>query len=227
MSAARPLVALGVCAALAVSTGVGAASGGSAPSAPVVLTDTVGDGNALNNQGVGPKHVEVATAPASYGALDFTRITLRSMGAGRACKGFTVAMEFAAPVDPSVPAIYRLQGQADGNTIFQIYLDNAVGHGSSAVVRHGAEGDDVTTPLRTRARISGNTILFTVTPADLKVFRARGGTLIANLSADTRLTVGTPMPVTGPAPADDLPTQAFLLEVDGVRPLERSFTICG
>ena len=222
MARRRLALALAVAAVVA-----GAASAGAAGPAPVVLTDLAGDANGINDQGVVPQSVEFATAPASYGGLDFTRVSLTSVGTAKACRGFILSMEFAAPVDPSVPAIYRLQGDADGNGVFQIYLDNAVGHGSQAVVRHGVGDEDRTTPLRTPARITGNKIQFIVTAADLKVFHGKAGTMIASLNADTRLTVGSPVPVAGPAPADNPPTQAFPLQVDGVRPLERSFTICG
>jgi hypothetical protein len=169
----------------AVSTAV-LALGASSAAKPLVLEDVAGDANALNDQGFGAGVDDNAT-PVSEAAADIVKATLANTMVGKKCTGFTVTMEMAGDVDPSLPAIYRLLGNTTKNDgIFQIYLNNGAAAGGESEIRHGAGEEDNTFPMRTPAKVAGKTITFTISDKEMKAFGDKPGNKITDFSLEVR-----------------------------------------
>lgn len=194
----------------AVGTAV-LALGATAAVKPLVLTDISGDANALNDQGFGAG-VDNNATPVSETSADIVKATLANTVVRKKCTGFTLTMEFAGDVDPSLPAIYRLLGTTTKNDgIFQIYLNNGALAGGETEVRHGAGDADETFPLRTPAKVAGKTITFTVTDRDMKAFGDKPGNKILAPVLEVRLSSGV----------------SFVPVIDQLDASDKSFAMCG
>jgi hypothetical protein len=194
----------------AVSTGLLALGATAAPK-PLVLTDIAGDANALNDQGLG-QGVDNNATPVSEAAADIVKTTLANTFKGKKCTGFTITMEMAGDVDPSLPAIYRLLGNTTKNDgIFQIYLNNGAIADGESEIRHGAGEEDASFPMKNPAKIAGKTITFTVTDKEIKAFGDKPGNKITDFSMEVRGSSGV----------------SFVPVIDQLDASDKSFTMCG
>ena len=201
----RPALALA-----AVATALLAAGATAAPK-PLVLEDVTGDANALNDQGFG-LGVDNNSTPVSEAAADIVKATLANTFAGKTCTGFTITMEMAADVDPSLPAIYRLLGNTTKNDgIFQIYLNNGAAAAGESEIRYGAGDADTTVPMKTPAKVAGKTITFTVSAKEMKAFGDKPGNKITTFSMEVRGSSGV----------------SFVPVIDQLDAADKSFTMCG
>lgn len=139
----------------------------------LTLTDAAGDGNGLNGQGF----VDAGShpTPVQNAATDMLKVEYASTGfmqkKGRTyvrrCTGFTIKMVLSAA--PDAGTIYRITGNGVVNDgLWWIQYS-----GGEATLRYGTaeESDnleDHEVPLKTPAKVTGSTVLFTILEADLK-----------------------------------------------------------
>jgi hypothetical protein len=186
---ARPALALA-----AVATAVLATSASAAPNT-LTLTDTKGDANAINGQGLQPGLGDNA-GPVQKSDSDIVSVTLASTGVTKkvkgkssfTCTGFTAVMELAAPAGSA--SVYRVLGGGVVNASqFWLQYSNSP-TGITTTIRHN-DGAAKTTPLATPAKLDGNKILFTVTEKDLKAAGEKLATFkMSGLGADARTSNG-------------------------------------
>lgn len=164
----------------------------------LALTDDAGDGNGLNDQGLG---LSDQNAPAAgYDGFDIVKLEYAGTGTmikkGRVylpqCTGFTVKMTFAGAVGPQT--IIRVTGVGVNNDarwwIQQEGTASTIRYGhSDAAEATGSTDDQIA--LSTPAKVDGNTITWTVKEADVK---ATGEILqkfsVSGVGASVRLTTG-------------------------------------
>ena len=187
------------------------AFGATAAVKPLVLEDVAGDANALNDQGFGAG-VDNNATPVSEAAADIVKGTLANTMVGKKCTGFTVTMEMAGDVDPSLPAIYRLLGTTTKNDgIFQIYLNNGAAASGESEIRFGAGEEDNTVPMRTPAKVEGKTITFSISDKEMKAFGDKPGNKIMEFSLEVRGSSGV----------------SFVPVIDQLDASDKSFAMCG
>jgi hypothetical protein len=169
------------------------------------ITDPVGDGNAVNDQGLGAP-VPSQTTPSEYAGGDIVSVTFQTLfvkrGTKRVANGFTVTMKLAGPPGPQTD--YRITAHtptcsADvGEVRFQ-YDSLAAG------ARGGAQCYSTTattpSPIKTKSVVvKGSTIIWTL-PANA----VPKGTSFADLGASTRMVFpGSPSPRSATVPAVDV-----------------------
>ena len=209
MRVARPAVALGIVAVVAV------AAQASAASSHLTLTDATGDANAVNNQGVQEVPVEGNIAgPTQRPEADLVSLTFAPMRTAAGCGGFTATVILTAP--PGDNQVYRISAQTRDSDMFWLEHQTTVTE-TSTQIRSKRKLDDDTkhTPIAAAQRV-GNKVVFTVTAKDLHAAgeRAAGLTLFApSVEVRTAVSAGTHLTV----PAWDI--------ID--RDETKSFTPCG
>ena len=163
------------------SAAVLAVSAGAAPK-PLALKDAAGDANALNGQGI--LGVPGSPGPGSQAGKDVLGLTLASIP-GKACTGYTVTVELAAP--PTSNTIYRVTGTTATNTsLFWLQFDNNPVAGTTSSLRTS----DGAKPLTTPAKVNGNKILLTVVEKDLKAAGEKLGLTLVAPGVDVRTSTG-------------------------------------
>lgn len=161
---------------------------------PVAISDTVGDGNGLNDQGFAPPMAGTAT-PSDYSGGDIVSVEWTTLGKKSQPTGFQVVMKLSGAA--SRGTIYRVTTKtADCSTFWLNYTYYADGP-TSASLQHNCPGFTTTSatgstesdPLTTVA-VAGSTITWTV-PASVLPKAVKAGTAITGLSAETRFLAGT------------------------------------
>jgi hypothetical protein len=194
MKLVRP--ALVASAAIVSVLGLSASAAPSTAPRTLVVTDTAGDANGLNDQGFGAGPAGTAT-PGSQAALDIVKATLADYGTTKVvkkkkvftCQGFTLSIKMAGAVGKT-PAIYRLLGSTTANDgIFQLYWNNGAS-GAKTEVRYGAGDADDTAALSTPAKIVNDTIIITVTKADMALFGDKPGNEISDFVVQDSISSG-------------------------------------
>ena len=178
---------------------------------PVVINDTKGDANALNDQGFTcitedpdiclPANKGVSTAPLSSNAHDIVSATLstqfitKRQGTRKVQVPTNVIVVLQLGGAPAAGSMYRVTGQYGSCATFfvqySVSLDGVKG-GSIRTCDPAATLGTVTNPLPT-TKVSGNKITFTIPltllaklPVPLKI-----GTVVSTLGAHVRLYLGT------------------------------------
>ena len=136
------------------------------------LADAKGDGNSLNDQGLGLNDSSVAAAGVD--GYDILGVDYKGTGTmvkkGRVyipqCTGFTVTMTFAAAPGPS--SIIRATGTGVANDLLW-WLQ----YGKASTLRYGHDdgsptGTDDSIDLKTPVKVSGSKITWTVLESDVK-----------------------------------------------------------
>ena len=196
MKLVRPVLVTATAAAL--FTGVVASASPATSPTTLVLTDTNGDANALNDEGFGSPAPQGTATPGSQAAMDIVKATFADTGTTKkvrgkkvfTCTGFTVTIEMAGPVNTSIPAIYRVIGNTTANDgVFQLYWNNAP-TGAATEVRYGAGSADDTVALSNEAKIDGNKIVLTITTSDIKGFGDKLGDEIVDFAVQDSISSG-------------------------------------
>lgn len=161
------------------------------------ITDASGDGNAINDQGLG---VTDSSAPAA-GVDGYDIIKLDYLGTGKMikkgrvylpnCTGFTVKLTFKGAIGPQ--AIIRVTGVGTVNDArWWLQYD-----GTKTTIRYGHTSSDVTgstdvtATLTTPAKVDGATLTFTVLEADVKATDEKLQKLtLSAVGASVRTTTG-------------------------------------
>jgi len=162
------------------------------------VADDTGDGNGLNDQGLGLADTSVPAV--GYDGYDIVKVDYLGTGTmtkkGRRfipkCTGFTVSMTFAAAPGPQ--SIIRVTGSGTvQDALWWIQLEGTEGsirYGHTDSAEPTGSTDD-TVVLSTPVKIDGSTITWTVTENDVK---ATGETLqklrINGIGASVRTTTG-------------------------------------
>lgn len=138
------------------------------------ISDAAGDGNALNDQGLGL--ADESLPAAGYDGYDIVKLDYKGTGKvvkkGRVfvsqCTGFTVAMTFKAAPGPQ--SIIRVTGVGVVNdALWWLQYD-----GTKTTLRYGHTDDSptgstsATVDLKTPAKVEGSTITWTVLESDVK-----------------------------------------------------------
>ena len=137
------------------------------------LADAKGDGNSLNDQGLGLNDSSVAAAGVD--GYDILGVDYKGTGKmvkrGRVyipqCTGFTVTMTFGAAPGPS--SIIRATGTGVANDLlWWLQYD-----GKATTLRYGHDdgsvtGTDDSIDLKTPAKVAGSSITWTVLESDVK-----------------------------------------------------------
>ncbi len=146
MRLTRPALAVTLVLAVAASSpAFAAAAKKPAPPVPVKITDPAGDGNALNDQGLGLP-VPSASTPVQVAGADVTAIswtTLAKLTTVRGKKvyvptGLQVKMTLSAA--PQANVIFRVTASAGDCSIFWFNYSKFVDGGTSATLQHDCPG---------------------------------------------------------------------------------------
>lgn len=164
-----------------------------APFKTVTITDTAGDANGLNDQGIAPPTPGTAT-PSDYSAGDIVSIAWTTLGKKTKPAGFKVVMTLAAA--PSAGTIYRVTtATGDCSTFWLNYTAYPDGP-TKATLQHNCPGFTSTSTTGgtesdpVDAAVSGSTITWTV-PSSVLPKSIKKGTAISSLSGETRFMLGT------------------------------------
>ena len=179
--------------------------------APLVMTDTVGDGNGLNAQGfltggAGPVSAEGNATPADVAAVDIRNVTIAPTGTlstkkvrGKKvttfdCTGFTATIDLgAAPL--TTGALYRITASATVNGLFWLEYHIAPGFDPETVLRY-TDTPEALPPNDKNldiapVKIVGTKLVFTVTNKNLKAVGERAGHItLSAFGADIRANSG-------------------------------------
>ncbi|HVE74557.1 MAG TPA: hypothetical protein VNA30_05635 [Mycobacteriales bacterium] len=205
-SLVRPVAVLAL-----VAAGLLAAPASAAPSAPLVLTDQPGDGNSLNDQGLG-QGPEGTAGPGSQPGLDIKSLTFANYGVTTTkttvnkktkkkvttstfdCQGYTATLELSGP--PTDHTVYRIMGKGAVNTVsFWVNFDINAAFGTTTSIRYSS-GTAKTHDLSIPAKVEGNKVTYTVSLKDLKATGEKGaGTVLSALGMQVRTSTAVTAPV--------------------------------
>jgi hypothetical protein len=158
---------------------------------PVKVTDTKGDNNALNDQGVGLPVPETAT-PVGFPGMDILSVTFETVFKGKVANDLKITLELeAAPFTQS--AIYRVTGSLGGCDTIAIAYEKSP-EGESAYIRScdaaAAPLGFTDTPI-SAPKIDGAKMIFTIPykmfEKSLPEVRAKLGAVFSNIGAHNRL----------------------------------------
>src|SRR3954447_5090605 len=170
------------------------------------ITDATGDGNAVNDQGLGVVRVPEQKTPSEYSGGDIKSVVFQTVfvkkGKRKVPNGFTVTMNLADAPGPQTD--YRITAHtagcdaAGGEVRFQ-YDTPAAGAAGGAQ----CYSTTATSPMpitTTKVAVRGSSIVWTL-PAKA----VPAGTAFGNLAASTRMVFpGSPSPRSVTAPAIDV-----------------------
>lgn len=171
----RPVLALAAAAALVVGLAPAQAA-----QAPLVVKDTVGDGNALNGQGIVTGVGDTSTGPAQLAALDIVSLTVANTGTTRTvkqgkkttkvfdCTGMQVTLELGAA--PFASAIYRVLGVGSVNpgTWWLTFTNDATTSGGQVQYSPDAGDPLAGGVIDVPTKVDGNKIIWTVSRSIIK-----------------------------------------------------------
>ena len=212
---AVPLTLLVVTAVVATPALAGAKL---APSKPLAWTDTAGDANAVNDQGLPVPVPGDNAGPAQWDAADITGVTFARLDDGKKVLGLTVTMKLSGA--PSQGQLYRVTGAAGACSIFWFQYSWTAGGAGAPTLRHncapsgsptGAVSDTVSIPVDGKA--VGSSIVWTLLLKDLPA-GVKLGSVIAPTLGEVRVIVGAAgtSGVTAPV-IDQTPTQTSAYKI--------------
>lgn len=190
-------------AALAAALAVPAIADAAKPAAPkaIVVEDLAGDGNALNNQGVGVVPATGTATPAQAAAFDIRSVKIVTDKAGAGATKLIMTLNLAAAPTPG--GLYRILTDIGGCVFWTEYVVEADASLNASAVRFCDESATTGyTYYDATGKIEGSSIVWTI---PIKQFKAQGlkvGAMLGNIGADAR---GSLVAVTVPS-VDNLKT---------------------
>lgn len=178
--------------AVALGAVTGLPAHAAAPFKTTTITDTTGDGNGLNGQGLVDGAPSQST-PSDYSGGDIVSVAWTTLGTKAKPAGFKVVMTLAGA--PSPATIYRVTTETKDCSVFwltyTVYADGptkgTLQHNCPGFTAAGAtstsESDDLA------PTVKGSTITWVV-PASLVPKAVKPGTAVSNLSGETRFMAG-------------------------------------
>jgi hypothetical protein len=151
----------------AVSATPALAGGKLAASHPLSWTDTAGDANAINDQGLPAPVPGDNSGPAQWDAADIVGVTFARIDDGKKVLGLTVTMKLSGA--PSQGVLYRVTGAAGACSTFWFQYNWTAGGTGAPTLRHNcvesgsataAVSDTVSIPIDGKA--VGNSIVWTL-----------------------------------------------------------------
>jgi hypothetical protein len=185
----RTLATTAALAAIGLTSLVPANAAVRKPAAPkaLVFKDLVGDGNAVNDQGLGLLPAGTAT-PADADALDIRSVTLVTDKAGTGATKIIATLELGAA--PFTSGLYRILSSLGGQCFWTEATFSPGGVLDGAAIRVCDDSTTGYTYYDSAVKVSGSKLIWTIPIKSFKSAGLKPGAVLDGLGADARLSEG-------------------------------------